>query len=80
MSSCSATAQRSFKTIIEKGSSSLVLGPFSVQLTRLDDMGHLNLTITKESRGTESSLCAFSGKMFGKVSVLMALVPKKRCQ
>ena len=30
-------------------------------------MGHLDLTVVKKSRRTESSLCAISGKTFGKV-------------
>ena len=30
--------------------SSLDLGPFSVQLTRLDDMDHLDLKVAKKSR------------------------------
>ena len=40
-------------------------------------MDYLDLTITKESRKTESALCAILGKTFGKESVVTALVPKK---
>ena len=43
----SAAAQKSVKTIVEKNGSSLDLGVFSVQLTRLDNMDHLDLTIVK---------------------------------
>ena len=70
-------AQKSVKAVIEKNRSSLGLGPFSVQLTRLDDMDHRDLTIVKQSRKTESSLCTISMKTFRKKSVLKALVPKK---
>ena len=45
--STSTAAQKCLQTIIEKRGSSLDLGLFSVQLTRLDNMEHLNLTITK---------------------------------
>ena len=40
-------------------------------------MEYLDLTIVKESRKTESALCAISGKIFGKEHVLTALVSKK---
>ena len=43
----SAAAQKSVKTIIEKSGSSLDLGAFSFQLTRLDNMKYLDLTIAK---------------------------------
>ena len=75
--SSSAAAKKSVKTVIAKTGSSLDLGPFRVQLTRLDDMDHLDLTKAKESRGTESALCAIPGKPFDKESVLTALVPNK---
>ena len=39
-------------------------------------MEYHDLTITDESKRTESALCAVSGKKFGKESVLTALVPK----
>ena len=59
--------KKGVKTIIEQKGSSLDLGAFSVQLTRLDSMEYLDLTIAKESRRTESALCAISGKTFRKV-------------
>ena len=40
-------------------------------------MEYLDLTIAKESRRTESALCAILGKIFGKEAALTALVPKK---
>ena len=76
--SSSAAAKKGVKTIIEEtGSSSLDLGAFRVQLTRLDSMEYLDLTIAKESRRTESSLCTISEKPFRKDAVLTALVPNK---
>ena len=72
-----AAAKKGVKTIIEQKRSSLDLRPFSVQLTRLDSMEYLDLTIAEESRRTESSLCAILGKTFGEEAVLSALVPKK---
>ena len=44
--------KKGVKTIIEQKGSSLDLGAFSVQLTRVDSMEYLNLTIAKESRRT----------------------------
>ena len=70
-----AAAQKGIKRIIEKNGLSLNLGPFSVQLTRLYDMDHLDLKIVKYSRKTESALCAVLGESFAKESVLTALVP-----
>ena len=43
----SAAAQKGVKTTIEKSGSSLDLGPFSVQLARLDSMDHFELTTAK---------------------------------
>ena len=45
--SSSATAKKGVKTIIEQKGSSLDLGAFSVQLTRLDSMEYLDLTTAK---------------------------------
>ena len=39
-------------------------------------MEYLDQTTAKESRRTESALCAISGKPFRKDSVITALVPK----
>ena len=61
--SSSAAAKKGVKKIIEQKGSSLDLGAFNVQLTRLDSsMEYLYLTIAKESRRTESALCVISGK------------------
>ena len=48
--STSAAAQKGVTTIIEKSGSSLDLEAFSFQLTRLDNMEYLDLTIAKEVR------------------------------
>ena len=73
----SAAPQKGVKTTIENNGSSLDLGAFGVQLTRLDNMEYLNLIYAKESRRTESALFAISGVKFGRYSVLTTLVPKK---
>ena len=54
--------KRGVNTIIEQKGSSLDHRAFSFQLTRLDGMEYLDLTIAKESRRTESALCTISGK------------------
>ena len=43
----------------------------------LDTVDRLDLINAKERRRTESAVCEISGKMFGKESVLTALVPNK---
>ena len=50
--SSSVTAKKGVKTVIEQKGSSLDLGAFSVQLTRLNSMEYLDPTIAKESRRT----------------------------
>ena len=45
--SSSAAAQKRVETIIEKSGSFLDLGPFSVQLTRFDNIDHLDLANAK---------------------------------
>ena len=72
--SSSAAAKKCVKIIIQKNGSSLDLGSFSLQLTRLDSMNYLDLIIPKESRRTECILCAISGETFGEKSVLTAFV------
>ena len=72
-----AAAQKRVKTIIEMRGSSLDLGVFSVQLTRLKNTDPLDLTIAKKRRRTKSALCVISGETFGRESVLTVLVPKK---
>ena len=47
-----ASAKKGVKTILERKDPFLDLGAFSVQLTRLDSMEYLDLTIAKESRRT----------------------------
>ena len=59
-------ARKGLTTNIEKSGSSLDLGSFSVQLTRLDSIDHLDLTLAKESNESESTVCAISEKTFGK--------------
>ena len=66
------TAKKGVKTTIGRNGSSLDFRSFIVFI-----VDHLDLTIMKESRRTESALCAVSRKTFGKKSVLTALVPKK---
>ena len=70
-------AQKGVKTIITKAGSIVVLGLFSIQLTRSDNLDHLDLAIPKESRRTESACCAISGKAFSKETVLTAPVLQK---
>ena len=71
-------AQKGVKTIITKTGSIVDLGLFSIQqLTRSDNLDHLDLAISKESKRTESACCAISGKLFSKETVLTASVPQK---
>ena len=68
-------AQEGVKTNIGKSGSFIDLELFRIQLTqRLDNMHHLDLIITRESRGTQSTICTILGKTFGKEPVLTALV------
>ena len=75
--SSSAAAKKGVKTTLEQKGSYFDLGAFNVQLTRLDSLEYLDLTTAKESRRTESALCAISGKIYLKEAVLTALVPNK---
>ena len=68
-------AQKGVKTVFTKGGSIVNLGLFSIQLTRSDNLGHLGLAISKESKRTESACCAISGKSFSKEIMLTASVP-----
>ena len=61
MFSSSAAAKNGLKTTIEMNGSSLDLGAFGAQLTRLDSMDYLDLAIAKGNR-TESALCAILGE------------------
>ena len=78
--SSSAAAKKGVKIITEQKDSSLDLGMFSVQLTRMDSMEYLDLTIAKESRRTVSAVCAISEKTFCEEAVLTTLVPKSVAQ
>ena len=71
-----AAAQKGVATDIKNNGLSLDLEPFSVQLTRLDNMDHLILTIAKELKKS-LPFVRFRGKPFGKESVLTTLVSKK---
>ena len=77
LSSIALAAQKGGKTIFTKVSSIIDLGLFSIQLTRSDNLDHLDLAISKESKRTESACCAISGKVFSKETVLTASVPQK---
>ena len=71
------TAQKGVETVFTKAGSIVDLGLFSVQLTRSDNLDHLDLAISKESKRTESACCAISGKLFSKEIMLTASVPQK---
>ena len=75
--STAMAAQNGVKTIITKAGSIVDLGLFSIQLSRSDNLDHLDLATSKGSKRTESACCAISGKSFGKETVLTALVPQK---
>ena len=65
------------KNGLTNAGSIVALGLFSIQLTRSDNLDHLDLAISKESKRTESTCCAVSGKAFGKETVPAASVPVK---
>ena len=75
--STALAAQKGVKTIFTKAGSIVDLGLFSLQLTRSDDLDHLDLAISNESKRTWSACCAISGKAFGKETTLMASVLQK---
>ena len=58
--STAMAAQKGVKTIITKAGSIVDLGLFSIQLTRSDNLDHLDLPISKESKRKESACCAIS--------------------
>ena len=60
--STAVAAQKGVKTIFTKEGSIVDLGLFSIQLTRLDNLDHLDLAILKESRRTESAFALFQEK------------------
>ena len=70
-------AQKGVKTIITKAGYIVGLGLFSIQLMRSDNLDHLDLAISKESKRTESACWAILGKSFGKETGLTASVPQK---
>ena len=75
--STAMAAQKGVKTTITKAGSIVDLGLFSLQLSRSDNLDHLDLAISKESERTEPACCAILGKSFGKETVLTASVPQK---
>ena len=75
--STAMAAQKGVKTTITKPGSIVDLGLFSIQLSRSDNLDHLDLAISKGSKRTESACCAISGKSFSKETVLTASVPQK---
>ena len=62
---------------LSKAGSIVDLGLFSIQLTRSDNLDHLDLTISKESKRTGSTCCDISVKSFCKETVSTASVPQK---
>ena len=75
--STAMAAQKGGKTTITKAVSIVDLGLFSIQLSRSDNLDHLDLAISKESERTEPACCAISGKSFCKETVSTASVPQK---
>ena len=75
--SAALAAQKGVKTISTKKRSIVDLGLSSIPLKRLDNLDHLDLAISKESKRTESACCPISGQAFGKETVLTASVPQK---
>ena len=69
-------APKGVKTEFPKTGSIVDLGLFSIQLTRLDNLDHLDLANSKESKRRESTCCAVSGKSFSKEIMLTASVPQ----
>ena len=64
-------------SLSELGSSIVDRGLFSIQLTRSDNLDHLDLASSKESKRTESACCAISGQVFSEETVLTASVTQK---
>ena len=77
--STAMAAQKDVKTITTRAGPIVDLGLFSIQLTRSDNLDHLDLAISKESKRTESASCAISEKasINSKETVLTASVPQK---
>ena len=77
--STAMAAQKGVKTITTRAGPIVDLGLFSIQLTRSDNLDHLDLAISKESKRTESASCAISEKasINSKETVLTASVPQK---
>ena len=75
--STAMAAQKGVKTVFTKAGSIVDLGLFSIQLTRSDNLDHLDLVISKESKRTESTCCAISGKTFSKETIRTASIPQK---
>ena len=75
--STALAAQKGVNTIFTKAGSIVHLGLFSMQLTRSDNLDHLDLAISKERKRTESACCAISGKTFSKETSRKASIPQK---
>ena len=75
--STAMAAQKGVKTITTKAGSIVDLGLFPIQLTRTDNLDHLDVAISKESKRIESACGVISGKSFGKETVLTASVSQK---
>ena len=69
--------QNVVETIFTEAGSIVDLGLFSIQITRSDNLDHLDLAIAKEKKWTESACCAISGKEFGNPTVLTASILQK---
>ena len=59
MISTLGAAQKGVIIIIEKSGFSLDLGPYSIQLTRLDNMDNLDLTLAKKKKKRVCSVRTF---------------------
>ena len=70
-------AQKGVKTVATKGGYILDLGSFSMKLTRSNNLGHLDVAITKQNKRPESACCAISGRTLCYENVLMASVSHK---
>ena len=71
---CSDSSKRC-QNVTTKGRSIIHLGSFYSLLWISDNLDHLDLAISKESKRTESTFCAVSGKTFE--TIITASVPKK---
>ena len=76
--STALAAQKGVKTVFTKAGFIVDLDLLSIQLTRSDNLDHLDLAVSEESKRTESACCAISGKVFHRETLLLtASVPQK---